>query len=47
MADCLEAQDSIPVSEDWGSDEEDYGCYYGEDDDDVDVLAEGAKLYLW
>ncbi len=40
MSDCLDAQNSIPVSEDWASDEEDYGCYYGEDDGDADCFAE-------
>ena len=43
----LDTQELVPVSEDWASDEEDYdyGCYYGEDDNDVHCLAEGRELH--
>jgi len=43
MTDRYEAQDSIPASEEWASDEEDYDCYYGEEDNDVLDLAQIAK----
>ena len=43
MSDCFEAQESIPASEDWASEEEDYDCYYGEEDNDVSSLVEGKK----
>ena len=43
----MEAQDSVPASEDWASDEEesDYdNYYYGEEDTDVDKIAAGIII---
>ena len=40
----LEAQDSVTLSEDWGSEDEgDYQNYYGEEDMDVNMIASGNE----